>query len=139
MTSAFQYLSEHGIKPSVQRAAIMSYLLKYRTHPTVDEVYKKLLPQIPTLSKTTVYNTLSLFVEQGVAAQLDIEERNVRFDGTMEPHAHFRCKKCGCIVDIPFPEVKQLLFRQRGYIAEDISVNVKGICKDCKRKSEIIN
>ncbi|MDR0844905.1 MAG: transcriptional repressor [Tannerella sp.] len=139
MVSTFQYLSEHGIKPSVQRAAIMSYLLKYRTHPTVDEVYRKLLPQIPTLSKTTVYNTLNLFVEQGVAVQLDIDERNVRFDGTMEPHAHFRCKKCGCIVDVPFPEVRQILCQKRDFTVEDISVNVKGICKACKSNSNIKN
>lgn len=43
------------------------YLLKNHTHPTVDEVYVALCKVIPTLSKTTVYNTLRLFSEHGAA------------------------------------------------------------------------
>ena len=47
-------LQNHNIKPSVQRIAIMNYLIEHRTHPTVDEIYTALSPSIPTLSKTTV-------------------------------------------------------------------------------------
>ena len=59
-----QYLIEKDIKPSVQRLAVMTYLLEHRTHPTVDEIYSELQDKIPTLSKTTIYNTLKLFVEK---------------------------------------------------------------------------
>ena len=59
-----QYLLERDIKPSVQRIAVMTYLLEHRTHPTVDEIYLELQDKIPTLSKTTIYNTLKLFVEK---------------------------------------------------------------------------
>ena len=51
-------LQSHSIKPSVQRIAIMQYLMDHHTHPTVDEIYTALAPGMPTLSKTTVYNTL---------------------------------------------------------------------------------
>ena len=54
-------LQNHNIKPSVQRIAIMNYLIEHRTHPTVDEIYTALSPSIPTLSKTTVYNTCLLY------------------------------------------------------------------------------
>ena len=77
MKSTQQYLSVHGIKPSVQRIAIMEYLFKHHTHPTVDEIYTELLPQIPTLSKTTVYNTLKLFVQQGTAMQILRDRKSV--------------------------------------------------------------
>ena len=69
-------LQNHNIKPSVQRIAIMNYLIEHRTHPTVDEIYTALSPSIPTLSKTTVYNTLKLLSEQGAAQTLTIDERN---------------------------------------------------------------
>ena len=62
-TVAINTLVKYGIHPSVQRIAIMDYLIKHRTHPTVDEVYTALSDEIPTLSKTTVYNTLKLFAE----------------------------------------------------------------------------
>ena len=41
-------LQNHNIKPSVQRIAIMTYLMEHRTHPTVDEIYTALAPSIPT-------------------------------------------------------------------------------------------
>ena len=46
---AYSRLVEHGVKPSVQRLAIMDYLLTHFTHPTVDDIYKALHPIIPTL------------------------------------------------------------------------------------------
>ena len=45
-------LQNHNIKPSVQRIAIMTYLMEHRTHPTVDEIYTALAPSIPTLFTT---------------------------------------------------------------------------------------
>ena len=69
----YEYLQSFGIKPSVQRIAIMDYLLTHRTHPAIDEIYLALCEQIPTLSKTTVYNTLKLFVEHGAAQMLTID------------------------------------------------------------------
>ena len=54
MEVVVERLQGHNIKPSVQRIAIMKYLMEHRTHPTVDEIYTALSPTIPTLSKTTV-------------------------------------------------------------------------------------
>ena len=62
------YLKDHDIKPSYQRMKIFQYLLDNHVHPTVDTIYKALCPEIPTLSKTTVYNTLNLFVEKKVGS-----------------------------------------------------------------------
>ncbi len=132
MKTTQQYLLEHGIKPSVQRMAIMDYLLKNHTHPTADEIYTNLQHKIPTLSKTTVYNTLKLFVKQGTALFIDIDEKNARFDGVMKAHAHFRCKQCGCIIDIPLPEIQQLLPKNAGFSIDEAYVNIKGLCKKCQ-------
>ena len=100
----------------------------------VDEIYTELLPQIPTLSKTTVYNTLKLFVQQGTAMQIDIDEKNARFDSVMETHGHFRCKACGCIIDIPLPEIHHLLPQNTDFSIDEAYVNVKGLCAECKSR-----
>ena len=70
MMNAAQSLQEKNIRPSLLRIKILEYLISVKTHPTVDEIYDKLLPEIPTLSKTTVYNTLKLLVEAGFPKQL---------------------------------------------------------------------
>ena len=66
----YDYLTAHGVKASVQRVAVMQYLLQQMGHPTVDEIYQALVDHIPTLSKTTVYNTLRLLMEHGVVRML---------------------------------------------------------------------
>ena len=91
-------LLSYNIKPSVQRIAIMDYLLAHKTHPCIDEIYLALCEDIPTLSKTTVYNTLKLFVEHGAALMLTIDEKNACFDSAILPCMLISlCKKCGKI------------------------------------------
>ena len=96
-----RYLMEYGIRPSLQRLAIMEYLVTHPTHPTADEIHTALSPSMPTLSKTTVYNTLKLLAAHRAILLLDIDERNSRFDGDVSPHAHFRCRNCGAVYDLP--------------------------------------
>lgn len=131
--NVYEYLLSYKIKPSVQRIAIMDYLLKHRTHPCIDEIYLALCKDIPTLSKTTVYNTLKLFIEHGAARMLTIDERNACFDGDTSVHAHFQCKNCGKIYDIPIQsESKEMETLQKdGFQIEETHRYYKGICPDC--------
>ncbi|MDR1525971.1 MAG: transcriptional repressor, partial [Tannerella sp.] len=130
MNSTSQYLLGYGIRPSIQRIAIMRYLTDNRTHPTADEIYESMRKQIPTLSKTTVYNTLKLFVEQGAATYIGIDEKNARFDGCVKPHAHFRCKQCGKIIDLDMDIENHLPVNFRGTI-DEAYFYIKGTCEDC--------
>ncbi|MCI1647044.1 MAG: transcriptional repressor [Bacteroides sp.] len=134
--NVIEHLQEHSIKPSVQRIAIMQYLIEHRTHPTVEEIYSTLLPTIPTLSKTTVYNTLKLLSEHGAAQTLTIDERNTCYDADTSPHAHFLCKHCGKVYDLPIQnDAKQVEEMSiNGHEIQEIHYYYKGICKECKNK-----
>lgn len=134
---AYERLLECSIKPSVQRIAIMEYLMEYRTHPSADEIYTALSPVIPTLSKTTVYNTLKLFAEQGAAQMLTIAERNANFDGDTSCHAHFFCKQCGHIYDLDDISGmdKYVEFGEKdGHQVLETHYYYKGICRKCLDK-----
>ncbi len=86
-----EYLSSNGIKPSYQRIKVFDYLITNKNHPTVDKIYKELVGEIPTLSKTTIYNTLKLFHEKGIILIINIEDNETRFDADISNHIHFRC------------------------------------------------
>lgn len=119
-----------GLKPSLQRVAIMQYILTHFTHPTVDEVYAHLSIEIPTLSKTTVYNTLKALAEKGAVLALTLDEKNVRYDGNVAEHAHFLCTSCGAFLDVPMtlaPEVKQ----PEGLHVQEVQLFYKGLCPHC--------
>ncbi len=122
-----------NIKPSVQRLAIMNYLMEHHTHPSADEIYLALSPSMPTLSKTTVYNTLKLFAENGAVQMLTIDERNTNFDVNAAQHAHFLCKKCGKIHDLHHNiETREVMEEEiEGHEVTEIHYYYKGICKNC--------
>ena len=128
----YDHLLSFGIKPSVQRMAIMEYLLTHRTHPSIDEIYLALCDDIPTLSKTTVYNTLKLLVDHGAAQMLTIDERNTCYDADVSFHAHFLCKKCDVITDIFCKNEVPKVFDNLGHLVESQKTVYYGICKDCR-------
>ncbi|WP_346713144.1 Fur family transcriptional regulator [Mediterranea massiliensis] len=130
-------LQSHSIKPSVQRIAIMQYLMDHHTHPTVDEIYTALAPSMPTLSKTTVYNTLKLLDEHAAIQTLTIDGRNTCYDGDTTPHAHFFCKVCCKVYDLPCsPELFRLAESgSEGHDVQEVHYYYKGICKHCKERN----
>jgi Fur family peroxide stress response transcriptional regulator len=125
------HLEQHGIRPSLQRMMIYKYLYNNHNHPTADDIYTALAPSIPTLSKTTVYNTLKLFVHNGVAITLNIEGNELRYDSDTSVHGHFKCKGCGNLFDIRIskaPEIEGI----DGFQVDEYQINLKGYCKICK-------
>ncbi|MCI6160919.1 MAG: Fur family transcriptional regulator [Prevotellaceae bacterium] len=132
---AYERLVQCGIRPSVQRIEIMNYLMTHFTHPTVETVYQGLISQVPTLSRTTVYNTLRLFTEHNAAQMITIDEHRVCYDGDTHPHVHFYCKHCGKVIDFmdePSP-VMDLPKMIEGNFVDETQLYYKGICADCRK------
>ncbi len=134
-TEAYSRLMNLGIRPSVQRLAIMDYLIHHPIHPTVDEVYQGLCERVPTLSRTTVYNTLRMLSEKGAAQMITIDDHRVCYDGDIRAHVHFFCKKCGKVIDL-FGEKAPHLdspIQVEGHIVQEEQLYYKGICSDCAK------
>jgi len=130
---AHRYLMQFDIRPSVQRTAVMEYLMNNHTHPTVDEIYMALNPTIPTLSKTTVYNTLNLFISKGAVQSLSIDERNARYDADMSKHGHFYCRSCGNVYDVIETEPRFYeVPKTENFDIDTVQLSYYGVCKTCK-------
>ena len=126
-------LQSHGIRPSLHRMAVYKYLLEEKNHPSADLVYRELHKSIPTLSKTTVYNTLKLFVENGVALRLDVDDKEAHYDGDTTTQAHFYCLGCGKILDIYSNVVTtDNIPELQGLDILETRVYFKGYCNQCK-------
>ncbi len=130
---AYERLIECGVRPSVQRLAIVEFLLTHATHPTVEDVYQGLCTKIPTLSRTTVYNTLRLLSEHHAAQMLTIDDHRVCYDGNVTPHVHFFCKKCGKVYDLFDLEAPTIKGVQNieGHMVDEVQLYYKGICEHC--------
>lgn len=135
MKSIIEVLKEHDIAPSIQRVKILEYLRDFKTHPTADMIYQSLVKEIPTLSRTTVYNTLKTFTEKGILVALSLFENEIRYEYNTDPHIHFKCNKCGKIYDLEKSFELCKLNEINGHKILEHYVNLKGICKNCLQEA----
>ncbi len=127
-----EILRSYDIKPSYTRLLIYQYLKEEQTHPTADEIYQALYKDVPTLSKTTVYNTLHLFIQKHLATMIIMDENETRYDLVRNPHAHFKCLSCSTIYDVDIlpPQVKSDALKE--YVVNDAQLLYRGICPKCQ-------
>lgn len=121
----------NNIKPSHHRMRIYQYLIEKKNHPTVDTMYRELSEEIPTLSKTTLYNTLNLFVENKIVHLITIEENETRYDADTSLHGHFKCRDCGEVYDIRIGLREEDFKGLEGFTVEESDVYFKGLCPRC--------
>jgi len=125
-----EYLAQHGVRPSYQRTEIYKYIINNKSHPTAEMIFKKLAPAIPTLSKTTVYNTLKLFTDKNLVRILTIEENEKRYDAVSVVHGHFKCEVCGGIYDfdIDLSNIDEKI--PDHFSIKNYQINLSGICNN---------
>lgn len=124
-----------GIRPSVQRLAIFEYVRKSCQHPTAEVVYEALRDELGSLSLTTVYNTLKLFVDARLIMMLTIDDTFRCFDGNCCSHAHFLCNSCGTIYDFELKKnYVDIVEGLDGFEVTDAQLYLKGICPKCSKK-----
>ncbi|MEN8153467.1 MAG: transcriptional repressor [Acidobacteriota bacterium] len=126
-----KHLREHGIKPSYQRMKVFEYLVENKNHPTVDMIYQTLVKEIPTFSRTTVYNTLDLFIEKRLAIMITIDEKETRYDANTDVHSHFQCNSCGSIYDLDTDMGNVNIPGLYDHNVEEYHMYFKGTCSKC--------
>ena len=132
-----KYLLENGIKPSVQRLKIFEYLSNTIEHPTVETIFNALSEEIPTLSKTTVYNTLRLFQSKGIVNVINIEDNETRYDADTSFHGHFKCTECGKVYDFKV-DISKINFKElENFKIKESHYYLKGICKYCLNNNNL--
>jgi len=128
-----QTLLTYEIKPSYPRIQIYKYLKENRNHPTAQDIYSGLVNEMPTLSKTTVYNTLDRFLEIGLVIALNLDENEKRYDIVTDEHSHFKCQVCNQIYDIPYDNIELLPKGYEEFQIKEKHILLKGICEKCAK------
>lgn len=123
-----------ALKYSRQRESIQEFLNHSTEHPTADTVYTTVRQQYPNISLGTVYRNLNLLAELGEAIKITTPNGGVHFDGRTEPHYHFCCNKCGCVIDLDLEElsvINETANKNFDGIIESHSMMFYGTCKNC--------
>ena len=135
-TNIVDTLMNSGIRPSPQRVAILESLLSRRDHPSAEMVFRDLRPSMPTMSKTTVLETMRRLQRAGIIRDVRCEEGELRFDGRPEFHVHFKCRECGGLFDIPVAGEHRKAYADlpEGFVVDDEQLIYYGFCKECTTK-----
>ena len=124
-----------AIKHSRQRDAIFENLRNRCDHPTAEMIFSDIRVRYPKISLGTVYRNLALLTELGEILHIPSEDGADRYDGKMEPHSHFICRRCGEITDLPPISsrlLKQSICREFDGVIENSSVRFTGLCCRCR-------
>jgi Fur family peroxide stress response transcriptional regulator len=134
-----EVLRKQGFKITPQRIAILEILEGNTSHPSAEDIYGKLVEKYPSISLTTVYNTLETLRDIGEIQELTIDKSRRHYDPNIDRHHHVICINCGYIGDI-FADFSQAL-----QVPKDVSdqfaivnhtVQFYGLCTSCKDVSE---
>ncbi|HEX9830687.1 MAG TPA: Fur family transcriptional regulator [Thermodesulfobacteriota bacterium] len=126
-----------GIKVTPQRVAIYRELANTDQHPSAESIYQKIRNYYPNISLTTIYRTLETFEKLGLISVVNILYNAARYDANLEPHHHLVCIACKKVEDYYDNSLMNLDISKKNlanYKVLGYTVQLNGICKDCRRK-----
>ena len=126
-------LKENNIRVTPQRLGVYDVLCDGNKHLTVEEIYRKMKVKSPAISLATVYAILELYSRKNLVREIRINFDKSCFDGRMDSHHHFLCKKCAKIFDVdlhPCPALQRS--EVNGHVIQELQGYFYGICCDCR-------
>jgi len=132
------YMKQKGFKSTRQRDIIASEFFKCEDHITAEDLYIKINKRHKDIGSTTVYRTLKLLAESGLATARVFADQLTRYEPVSEDehHDHLICLDCGSIIEFEDPKLERLqekIASEFGFSIVDHKMEFYGYCRDCKR------
>lgn len=137
MVEAFrEYLSDQGLKTTRQRELIVRIFADIEDHVGVEELLQRVKRVDPAIGYATVYRTLKLLVQGGLAAVRNFGDGFARFEPRgHEHHDHMICERCGAIVEFHNEDIERLqdlVAREHGFVLRRHRHELYGLCESCQ-------
>ena len=132
------HLARHHLKRSAQREAILDAFVRAGHHVSVEDLLKIVRRRHPDVGRTTIYRTLKLFKDAGLASELALGNE-ARFEPVWnrDHHDHFVCVACGGIFEFQSTEIERLqaeIAERIGFRIDGHRHHIYGRCRRCAAK-----
>jgi Fur family ferric uptake transcriptional regulator len=136
-----EYIRSKGMLNSRQREQILDVFLKTEKHATINDLYDLVKREHPKIGLATVYRTMEIIREAGLARKVDFEDNTKRYEHKYkhQHHHHLVCLKCGKVIEITsgkLEKIQQELAKKHNFTITKDTMELFGICKNCKRKEK---
>ena len=102
------YIQDRRLNTTAQREAIVEQFLRTRDHVSIDELLTKVRKRHPRVGYATVYRTLKLLVDCGLAIERRFGDGQARYEVVGDHHDHLICMKCGLILEFEDDDIERL-------------------------------
>jgi Fur family ferric uptake transcriptional regulator len=129
-------LRSRGFRITPQREMIVEAIAHQGKHINAEEVFTRIQERTRAVNIATVYRTLDLLVEQGLANRIDLGEGQVEYATHQHgPHIHLVCRQCGQVIDADqnlLLALNEQLTAMYQFAADLQHISVLGLCYDCQ-------
>jgi Fur family transcriptional regulator, ferric uptake regulator len=134
------HLKRVGLKQTGQRDTILRTFLETRDHLSTDELHRLVQKKDARIGYTTVYRTLKLLAECGLASEVAFHDGIARYEHqyNRRSHHHMVCTECGSSVEFFSQEVSHLeqeIGRTHHYLTTRHTFQIYGLCEDCRKEN----
>jgi Fur family ferric uptake transcriptional regulator len=134
-----QTLRNLGFRITPQREMIIEALAHSSHHVTAEGIYAQVHARARAVNIATIYRTLDLLVEQGMASRAGLQDGRVVYAASNHgPHLHLVCRACGCAIDASQEMLAALEVQLRqhyGFAADLQHLTIAGLCSACLSKA----
>lgn len=131
-----QYLRRRGLRNTPQRERIVDIFLREGSHLSAEELYERVRRQDASLGQATIYRTLKLLCDAGLAREVRLEDSTTRYEPPGDSHHdHLVCERCGHMLEVCDAEIERLqleLARRYNFIPTSHRMVLYGICSKCR-------
>ncbi|NRD46107.1 Fur family transcriptional regulator [Corallococcus exiguus] len=132
-----RYMAQHGLKSTRQRSLIIDTFFEVGGHLSVEELWNKVREQDTKVSVATVYRTMKLLNECGLAHARNFGDGQTRYEAAAgrEHHDHLICTSCGTIVEFENDRIETLqdvVARKHGFTVTSHKMELYGLCRECQ-------
>ncbi len=136
METLKSYLETKGLKSTSQRDFIVEIFFKTNTHISLEELLKKVKRKTPNIGYATVYRTMKILTECGLAVARQFGDGQTRYENIPEDghHDHIICIKCSKIAEFQNQKIEQLqaeAAKKLGFTVINHKLELYGYCDDC--------
>lgn len=128
-------LRSNGYKATPQRIAIAQTVLRSKNHPSAETIHEEVIRLHPTVSLSTIYNTLHILREINLLNELTFNG-TTRYDPNVGLHINMICQHCGRIIDVEEPGLEESINKiaeRKGFKITGQRLDIFGVCKPCQR------
>ena len=122
-----------------QLSVILDTIKKMPRHFTVEDVYKEVRKENPSVGKATVFRNMNKMAEEGILLRIEVPGGASRYELSAPKHYHAKCMVCGNLFDVEMdyiPNLENKVKDAHGFVFSGHDIIFNGICSSCRKKQD---